>query len=42
MATFTFNSYTDSADGTWVDASNCDWVFDVKVNDYNGWDAPTN
>ena len=25
---------------TWVDASNCSWIADVK--DYNGWDAPNN
>jgi hypothetical protein len=41
MAT-AYYSYTDCNDGTWVDASNCEWTFDLKVNDYDGWDAPNN
>ena len=40
MAT-SYNSYTMNDFG-WVDASN--WIFEseIGVNDYNGWDAPTN
>ena len=40
MAT-SYYSYTMNDSG-WVDASNRSWVSGIKVNDYNGWDAPTN